>query len=66
MASIAFGVLHWWGGPATIVMASVMGVAFSMLYLWRGSLTANIVAHFALDLPLLLFMLFPVQPPIPG
>ena len=64
VASVAFGVLHWWGGPATIVMATVMGV--SMLYLWRRTLIANIVAHFVLDLPLFLFMLFPVQPPTTG
>ena len=66
VTSVAFGALHWWGGPATIVMATVMGVAFSMLYLWRRTLTANIVAHFVLDLPLFLLMLFPVQPPTTG
>ncbi len=63
LASLAFGLMHWWGGPAHIVAASIMGVAFSALYLWRRSIVANITAHFVLDFPLVLFMLFPVAPP---
>jgi membrane protease YdiL (CAAX protease family) len=63
IASVAFGLMHWWGGPAHVVIASIVGIAFSGLYLWRRSLVANIVAHFVLDFPLVLFMLFPVEPP---
>jgi membrane protease YdiL (CAAX protease family) len=55
--------MHWWGGPAHVVIASIVGIAFSGLYLWRRSLVANLVAHFVLDFPLVLFMLFPVAPP---
>jgi membrane protease YdiL (CAAX protease family) len=58
-AAAAFGLIHWWGGPATMVMSFIMALAFSMLYLRRGTLTACISAHFVLDLPLFLFMLFP-------
>jgi membrane protease YdiL (CAAX protease family) len=63
IASVAFGLMHWWGGPAHVVIASIVGIAFSGLYLWRRSLVANLVAHFVLDFPLVLFMLFPVAPP---
>jgi membrane protease YdiL (CAAX protease family) len=63
IASVAFGLMHWWGGPAHVVIASIVGIAFSGLYLWRRSLVANIVAHFVLDFPLVLFMLFPVATP---
>jgi membrane protease YdiL (CAAX protease family) len=59
LASAAFGLIHWWGGPATMLMSFVMGLAFSVLYLRRGTLIACISAHLVLDLPLFLFMLFP-------
>jgi hypothetical protein len=41
-------------------MSFFMAVAFSVLYLRRGTLTACISAHFVLDLPLFLFMLMPI------
>jgi hypothetical protein len=63
-ASAAFGLIHWWGGPATIFMSFLIGLAFSVLYLRRGTLTACIAAHFVLDLPLFLFMLFPAPLPV--
>ena len=63
LASGAFGAMHWWGGPAHVVAASIMGVAFSALYLSRPTIVANITAHVVLDFPLVLFMLFPVAPP---
>lgn len=63
VASAAFALMHWWGGPATMVMSFVVGVALSVLYLRRRSLVSCIVAHFVLDLPLFLFMLFPMRPP---
>jgi membrane protease YdiL (CAAX protease family) len=66
LASFAFGLLHWWGGPANIFMAFVMGLAFSGVYLWRKNLTACVVAHFILDLPLFFFMLFPLTTPTGG
>ncbi len=66
LASLAFGIAHWWGGPSTVVMATFMGVGFSLLYLWRKSLIACIVAHFITDLPLFIFMIFPVALPTDG
>jgi len=58
IASVAFGLMHWWGGVALMVETSVVGILLSALYLWRGNLVANIVCHFVSDLPLFLFMLF--------
>jgi len=58
IASVAFGLMHWWGGVALIVESSIIGLLFSGLYLWRGNLVANIVCHFVSDFPLFLFMLF--------
>jgi membrane protease YdiL (CAAX protease family) len=63
LAAAAFALIHWWGGPATMLMSFVIGLALSALYLRRGTLTACISAHFVLDLPLFLFMLFPTPRP---
>ena len=60
VASLAFGLMHWWGGPAHVVTSAIVGMAFSVLYLRRKTLVANIAAHVVLDLPLFLFMLFPL------
>jgi len=45
------------------VASSIIGILFSVLYLWRKNLVANITAHLIVDLPLFLFMLFPVALP---
>lgn len=58
IASVTFGLMHWWGGIALMVEASIVGILLSGLYLWRGNLVANIVCHFVSDFPLFLFMLF--------
>lgn len=60
VASLAFGLMHWWGGPAHVVTSAIVGMAFSVLYLRRRTLVANITAHVVLDFPLFLFMLFPL------
>lgn len=62
VASVGFGLVHWWGGLGHVVAATIIGLAFSILYLWRKNLLTNIVAHFVTDLPLFLFLLFPVLP----
>ena len=58
IASVAFGLMHWWGGIALVVEASITGILLSGLYLWRGNLMANMACHFVSDFPLFLFMLF--------
>lgn len=64
IASVAFGLMHWWGGLALIVETVIVGILLSGLYLWRGNLVANIVCHFVSDFPLFLLMLFTAQPNI--
>jgi CAAX protease family protein len=44
-----FGVAHWTGGWANIVIALVLGAVLTLFYLWRGDLLANMIGHFAVD-----------------
>jgi membrane protease YdiL (CAAX protease family) len=46
---IIFGVAHWTGGWANIVIALALGVILSAFYLWRRDLVANMIAHFLVD-----------------
>lgn len=42
---VLFGLLHWGNGPLAIGFTGVLGVVSGLVYLWRGTLTAPIVAH---------------------
>ena len=44
-----FGVAHWTGGWANIVIALVLGAVLTLFYLWRRDLVANMIGHFAVD-----------------
>ena len=44
-----FGVGHWTGGWANILIALVLGVILSVFYVWRRDLVANMIAHFLVD-----------------
>lgn len=46
---IIFGIGHWTGGWANIVIALALGVVLSAFYLWRRDLVANMIAHFLVD-----------------
>jgi CAAX protease family protein len=46
---VIFGVGHWIGGWANILIALVLGVILSVFYLWRRDLVANMIAHFLVD-----------------
>jgi membrane protease YdiL (CAAX protease family) len=46
---VIFGVAHWTGGWANIVIALALGVVLSAFYLWRRDLVANMIAHFLVD-----------------
>ena len=47
---LIFGVAHWTGGWANIVIALVLGAVLTLFYLWRRDLVANMIGHFAVDL----------------
>jgi membrane protease YdiL (CAAX protease family) len=44
-----FGVAHWTGGWANILIALALGVILSVFYVWRRDLVANMIAHFLVD-----------------
>jgi membrane protease YdiL (CAAX protease family) len=46
---IIFGVGHWTGGWANIVIALALGAILAGFYLWRRDLVANMIAHFLVD-----------------
>jgi membrane protease YdiL (CAAX protease family) len=46
---LIFSFAHWKGGWANILIAFALGVVFSLFYLWRRDLVANMIGHFAVD-----------------
>jgi membrane protease YdiL (CAAX protease family) len=44
-----FGVGHWTGGWANIVIALALGAILAVFYLWRRDLAANMIGHFLVD-----------------
>jgi membrane protease YdiL (CAAX protease family) len=46
LAAIVFALGHGYEGSLGVVTIGVMGLIFSLVYLWRQSLVAPIVLHF--------------------
>jgi membrane protease YdiL (CAAX protease family) len=46
---IIFGVAHWTGGWANILIALALGGVLAAFYLWRRDLVANMIGHFLVD-----------------
>ncbi len=46
---VIFGVGHWTGGWANILIALVLGGILALFYLWRRDLVSNMVGHFLVD-----------------
>jgi len=46
---LIFGIAHWTGGWANIVIALVLGAVLTLFYLWRRDLVANMIGHFVVD-----------------
>ncbi|MFL6568148.1 MAG: CPBP family intramembrane glutamic endopeptidase, partial [Chthoniobacterales bacterium] len=46
---IIFGIGHWTGGWANIVIALALGGILAAFYLWKRDLLANMVGHFLVD-----------------
>lgn len=44
-----FGVGHWTGGAANILIALALGLVLSLFYVWRRDLAANMIGHFLVD-----------------
>ncbi len=45
ITAVAFGPLHWGNGVGAMLNASVLGVLFAGIFLWRRNLVAATVAH---------------------
>jgi membrane protease YdiL (CAAX protease family) len=46
---VIFGVGHWTGGWANIVIALALGAVLAGFYLWHRDLAANMTGHFLVD-----------------
>jgi membrane protease YdiL (CAAX protease family) len=46
---LIFGVGHWTGGWANILIALALGAILAGFYLWRRDLVANMIGHFMVD-----------------
>ena len=46
---IIFGVGHWTGGWANIVIALVLGAILALYFVWRRDLLANMIGHWLVD-----------------
>jgi membrane protease YdiL (CAAX protease family) len=46
---IIFGVGHWTGGWANIVIALVLGAILALYFVWRRDLIANMIGHWFVD-----------------
>jgi len=49
ISSIAFGLIHWSLGLHVVLITSIIGAVFMMVYLKTRSLPAIMLAHFAID-----------------
>jgi hypothetical protein len=50
IATILFGLVHFYQGVAGVLMTTLVGAVFACLYLWTGSLWITMAAHAGLDL----------------
>ena len=50
LACLLFGILHLYQGPPGILVSTVLGVVFAVLYVATGSIAAPIVLHALVDL----------------
>ena len=49
ISAVAFGFIHWSGGLHQVIVTSVIGAVFMILYLRTHSLFAIMLAHFAVN-----------------
>ncbi len=50
IATVLFGLVHFYQGVAGVVMTTLLGAVMAALYLWTGDLWIAIAAHAGLDL----------------
>lgn len=64
IASALFGLAHFSGGAAFILLAAYAGALYGVTYYWTGRLSMAIAIHFAFNLIHLLFFTYPLASPV--
>ncbi len=59
-AGCLFGAAHYLGGLTYILLSSVAGVLYGLVYIFSGRLLAAVAVHFLLNLTHLVFFTYPV------
>jgi len=49
IASVLFGLSHFWGGWSYVALATVAGLGYGWIYQRTQRIAASILAHFALN-----------------
>lgn len=60
VSSLLFGVAHFAGGGAFVLLASLAGACYGLIYLATGRLYFAVVAHFLFNLYHLIFFTYPL------
>ena len=50
IASIIFGLMHYFWGPEAMIGTTILGLTFGLVTLWRGNVWPAVVAHALLNL----------------
>ncbi len=50
LASIVFGLMHYFWGPEAMIGTTILGFTFGLITLWRGNVWPAVVAHVLLNL----------------
>jgi uncharacterized protein len=60
LASLLFGLAHYAGGINYIILATVAGIGYGLVYQQSKSIEASIVTHFLLNAVHFIFFTYPV------
>ncbi|WP_240536394.1 MULTISPECIES: CPBP family intramembrane glutamic endopeptidase [Bradyrhizobium] len=50
ITSLMFGAHHWWSGVGNILLATIFGILFMVMYWRSGALWPVVLAHYLVDL----------------
>lgn len=60
LSSVLFGVAHFAGGGAFVLVATAAGLLYGLVYLWTGRLVWAVLVHWGLNLNHLLLFSYPM------
>ncbi|GHC23531.1 CPBP family intramembrane glutamic endopeptidase [Aidingimonas halophila] len=61
VASVLFGIAHFPGGVAFVLVATGAGLLYGLVYLWTGRLVWAVLVHWGLNLTHLLLFTYPMS-----